>query len=196
MKPTTLFASLVIFSLARVADAADSASDANPESLRGWPQWRGPLATGAAPNADPPTEWSETKNVKWKVKIPGEGTSTPIVWGDKVFILSTVKTEKKAEKKTAATENFRGNPAPYGDGTNSEVKTPPTENPPPREDPPPGGSGGFRRGGGPGGPGGSRGGLGGRMRAEAPSEVYQFVVLCIDRNSGKTLWQKVARQGV
>ncbi len=189
MKSTTFFASLVILSIARVATAADPSADVK----NSWPQWRGPLATGVAPDADPPTEWSEAKNVKWKVKIPGEGSSTPIVWGDKVFILSALKTEKTAGKKTAATENFRGNPAPYGDGTNSEVKTPPTENPPPREESPAGGSGGFRRGGGPGGPGGNRGG---RMRAEAPSEVYQFVVLCIDRNTGKTLWQKVAREEV
>ena len=38
----------------------------------GWPQWRGPLATGAAPEADPPVEWSETRNVRWKLAIPGE----------------------------------------------------------------------------------------------------------------------------
>ena len=36
-----------------------------------WAQWRGPLATGVAPNADPPLEWSETKNIRWKVEIPG-----------------------------------------------------------------------------------------------------------------------------
>ena len=40
---------------------------------RYWPQWRGPLATGVAPGADPPTEWSETRNVRWKVAIPGLG---------------------------------------------------------------------------------------------------------------------------
>src|SRR5436853_419016 len=39
-----------------------------------WPQWRGPLATGEAPNATPPQTWSETEHVKWKVKIPGSGT--------------------------------------------------------------------------------------------------------------------------
>lgn len=55
-----------------------------------WPQWRGPLATGAATEADPPLEWSETKNIKWKAAIPGEGDSTPIIWGDKVFILTAV----------------------------------------------------------------------------------------------------------
>ncbi len=55
-----------------------------------WPQWRGPLGTGVAPNADPPVEWSETKNVRWKVALPGKGHSTPIVWGDRVFLTTAV----------------------------------------------------------------------------------------------------------
>lgn len=61
-------------------------------TLRGddWPQWRGPLGTGAAPNADPPVEWSETKNIRWKVALPGNGHSTPIVWGDRIFLTTAV----------------------------------------------------------------------------------------------------------
>jgi len=55
-----------------------------------WPQWRGPLATGVSPTATPPVEWSETKNVRWKVEIAGRGSSSPIVWGDRVFVLSAV----------------------------------------------------------------------------------------------------------
>lgn len=55
-----------------------------------WAQWRGPLATGAAPRADPPVEWSEKKNVRWKVALPGRGHSTPIVWGDRVFVTAAV----------------------------------------------------------------------------------------------------------
>src|SRR4051812_4769695 len=66
-----------------------------------WPQWRGPLATGAAPESNPPLEWSETKNVKWKVAIPGEGSSTPVVWDNRVFVLSAVRVPKPAETKSA-----------------------------------------------------------------------------------------------
>ena len=55
-----------------------------------WPQWRGPLGTGVAPSGDPPIEWSEDKNVHWKIAIPGKGHSTPIIWGDRVFITSAV----------------------------------------------------------------------------------------------------------
>jgi outer membrane protein assembly factor BamB len=66
------------------------------DALQNWPQWRGPLASGAAPQADPPLAWSETQNVKWKVKLPGFGTSTPVVWGDRVFVLTAVATGQKA----------------------------------------------------------------------------------------------------
>ena len=41
-------------------------------------------------DADPPTEWSETKNVRWKVEIPGRGSGTPVVWGDRIFVLTAV----------------------------------------------------------------------------------------------------------
>lgn len=57
---------------------------------RYWPQWRGPLGTGVAPGADPPTEWSETRNVRWKVAIPGHGSASPVVWGDRLFVLTSV----------------------------------------------------------------------------------------------------------
>ncbi len=55
-----------------------------------WPQWRGPLGTGVAPRADPPVEWSETKNIRWKTALPGSGHSTPIVWGDRIFLTAAL----------------------------------------------------------------------------------------------------------
>ena len=61
-------------------------------SDRYWPQWRGPLGTGVAPHADPPVEWSEDRNVRWKIELPGSGHSTPIVWGDRVFLTAAVPT--------------------------------------------------------------------------------------------------------
>ena len=51
-----------------------------------WGQWRGPLGTGEAPKADPPLNWDAGKGIKWKVKIPGKGSGTPIVWGDRIFL--------------------------------------------------------------------------------------------------------------
>jgi len=55
-----------------------------------WPQWRGPLGTGAAPAGRPPVEWSETKNIRWKAALPGKGHSTPIVWGERIFLTTAI----------------------------------------------------------------------------------------------------------
>lgn len=62
-----------------------------------WPQWRGPDASGASDSADPPLEWSESKNIKWKVSVPGKGSSTPIVWGDRVYVTTSLMTDRKKE---------------------------------------------------------------------------------------------------
>jgi outer membrane protein assembly factor BamB len=64
-----------------------------------WPQWRGPLANGVAPTGDPPIEWAPDKNIKWKVEIPGKGSATPIVWGDTIFVLTAVPTDKRPPGK-------------------------------------------------------------------------------------------------
>lgn len=58
--------------------------------LRSWPQWRGPLASGVAPHADPPLRWSETENVRWKIPLPGQGHASPIVFGDAIYLLAAV----------------------------------------------------------------------------------------------------------
>ena len=63
--------------------------------LAQWGQWRGPLATGAAPKADPPVEWSETKNIRWKTELPGLGHSSPVVWGGLVFVTTAEMTGAK-----------------------------------------------------------------------------------------------------
>jgi len=49
-----------------------------------------------SPDANPPIEWSDEKNVRWKVELPGLGHSTPIVWGDRVFVMTAVKTDRVA----------------------------------------------------------------------------------------------------
>ena len=55
-----------------------------------WPQWRGPQGTGVAPHADPLIEWSDTRNIRWKIALPGQGHSTPIIWGDRIFLTTTI----------------------------------------------------------------------------------------------------------
>ncbi|MGD9721384.1 MAG: PQQ-binding-like beta-propeller repeat protein [Pirellulales bacterium] len=96
-----------ISSLAGVALAADF----DQEKLNNWHQWRGPLANGFAPDADPPTTWDQSSNIKWKVEVPGQGESTPIVWGNRIFLTTAIKTEREEEQPPAETaEAPGGNP--------------------------------------------------------------------------------------
>ncbi|MFN3653069.1 MAG: PQQ-binding-like beta-propeller repeat protein [Armatimonadota bacterium] len=106
-----------------------------------WPQWRGPLASGVTATATPPITWSEESNVKWKVKLPGSGTSTPIIWGDRIFVQTAVP----ASGKVADAET---------------------------------------------------GGGGGAPRSIQPTEPYRFTLLCLDRATGKTLWERVAKEEI
>ncbi len=105
-----------------------------------WHQWRGPNATGVSTTANPPVTWGEDENIKWKVAIEGQGTSTPIIWGDKVFVLTAI---------------------------NTGVKDPSIPDP---EDQP---KTNF-------------------FDIKQPNAQHAFVVLCLDRNTGKEIWRQVA----
>ncbi|MFM8878453.1 MAG: hypothetical protein ACKOKG_04860, partial [Verrucomicrobiota bacterium] len=98
MNSSTLRIAILSCCLSTPGFVAPAVADAN------WPAWRGPLANGVAPDAHPPTRWSETNHVQWKVPIPGRGTSTPIIWGDQVFVLTAIPTgpEAASEESGAA----------------------------------------------------------------------------------------------
>jgi outer membrane protein assembly factor BamB len=66
------------------------AGDAAAEMQHQWPQWRGPLGTGVAPHARPPIEWHENKHIRWKTALPGKGHSTPVIWGDRIFVTAAI----------------------------------------------------------------------------------------------------------
>jgi outer membrane protein assembly factor BamB len=51
-----------------------------------WPSWRGPDGNGISKEAGLPTTWSQTKNLVWKLPLPGKGSSTPIIWGERIFL--------------------------------------------------------------------------------------------------------------
>jgi outer membrane protein assembly factor BamB len=53
-----------------------------------WPQWRGPALDGGSTETNLPTEWSATKNLAWKLPLPGPSGATPVVWGDRIFLTS------------------------------------------------------------------------------------------------------------
>lgn len=68
------------------------AADFDEMKSHNWHQWRGPDASGVAIDAEPPVEWSEETGIQWKVDIEGLGNSTPIIWGDRVFVLTAIDT--------------------------------------------------------------------------------------------------------
>jgi outer membrane protein assembly factor BamB len=80
-----LFTVVGVFSLLTAV-----AAQTRPDATRYWGQWRGPEGTGVSRTADPPLEWSETKNVRWKIEIPGRGSGSPVVWEDRVYLMTAV----------------------------------------------------------------------------------------------------------
>ncbi len=105
-----------------------------------WSHWRGPLGTGVSPDATPPIEWSEEKNLRWKTPLPGLGHSSPIVWGDRVFVTSSI---------------------PIGEPFTPRPDTAP-----------------------------------GAHDNNLVSSKWRFVVLAIDRNDGKILWQRSVHEAI
>jgi outer membrane protein assembly factor BamB len=62
---------------------------ASPDA--GWPQWRGPSGQGVSTEKNLPAEWTTTKNIKWKTAITGRGHSSPIVWGNRIFLTTAIE---------------------------------------------------------------------------------------------------------
>src|SRR5205823_3045254 len=107
----------------------------------GWPHWRGPNDDGMA-GGDAPMHWSDNEHIAWKAAVPGHGNSSPVVWGDRIFVTTAVPTGKAPEASAA---------------------TPPPPRPP-RDGPPPDGPGPGASA----GPGGPRRGPGGRPPGDGP----------------------------
>jgi len=63
-----------------------------------WPHWRGDNGNSVSLTATPPIEWSATKNVKWKTKVPGSSSGSPVIWEDRVFIVTAVGSGATGDK--------------------------------------------------------------------------------------------------
>ena len=95
MRNTVRSAALVIGVLGLLAVTVPAAA-APPVN---WPQFRGPEARGVAEGEGLPDTWSDTENVAWKTDLPGRGWSSPVVWGNNVFLTTVVNTGKSEEPK-------------------------------------------------------------------------------------------------
>lgn len=116
---------------------ADPAPNA---AARQWAQWRGPLATGEAPHADPPIRWSEDTNIRWKTRIPGRGHSTPVVWGTRIYLTAALPIGEKLPPRYSGREGAHDN--------------------------------------------------------RPITQRQQFVVLALDRKTGKIVWRKVVNEAL
>lgn len=92
-----IFGFLATLAFAFVFGSVGSAQDGAATGTQNWPHWRGPLANGVAPDARPPVEWSQDKNIAWVADLPGQGASTPIVWDDRIFLTAAIPTDEKVD---------------------------------------------------------------------------------------------------
>jgi len=111
-----------------------------------WPQWRGPDGSGISREKNLPSEWSPTKNIKWKVPIDGRSHSSPIVWGNRIFLTTAVEGSAVPGAKAVNHTGDDGKPFLHPDSVGADKK-------------------------------------------------HTFKVICIDRDSGKIVWQSTAWEG-
>jgi outer membrane protein assembly factor BamB len=114
-------------------------------SAGNWPQWRGPDGSGISNEKNLPSEWSPTRNIKWKTAIDGRAHSSPIVWGNRVFITTAIEGEEVPGAK-AVKHMYDGKEFLHPDSVGANRK-------------------------------------------------QTFKVICLDRDSGKILWQSTAWEG-
>ena len=84
MHPTRLFALTIVGACA--ASAVLFAGE-------NWPQWRGPAGQGVSSEKNIPAEWAPDKNIVWKTALPGSGHSSPVIWGDRIFLTTAIEGE-------------------------------------------------------------------------------------------------------
>jgi outer membrane protein assembly factor BamB len=136
--------------LSTIAAALVASASTRGSGAKNWPQWRGPESQGISTETGLPTEWSDTKNVEWKVAIPGAGHSSPIIWGDKIFLTTSIEgplaDHKPPKHFLPNKEGGEGEEYHHPDWVGSD-------------------------------------------------HSYTLKLLCLDKNTGKTLWVQTAYEG-
>jgi len=101
---------LISLSIVSVLLACTSALAGSSPTGANWPQFRGPGSQGISDEKGLPTQWSGSKNVQWKTPLPGSGHSSPIVWGNKIFLTTSIEGPvvpgHKAPKHMIGNEEF------------------------------------------------------------------------------------------
>jgi len=154
----TIACCLVTLLLVGFTGAQDS------DSANNWGNFRGPNFNGVSSTAKPPTEWTAEKNVAWKVAIPGAGSSSPVIWGDKVFLTTAInkqpdlKKPPRMSRRDLYTKFDKDGDGQLNDEERSAAQDFIIE------------------------------------RANSGLATHQFVVLCFDRKSGEKIWEKAVNE--
>lgn len=124
-----------------VLPLAAASGQPGPSRETNWPSFRGVRASGIADGYAAPTRWNveANQNLRWKTPLPGLGHSSPVIWGDRIYVTSAVSGKPKAELRVG----LYGDIAPVTDDTS-----------------------------------------------------HRFQVLCLDKRTGKILWERTAHEGV
>lgn len=142
-----------------------------------WPQFRGPDANLVASAKNLPDTWSETENIRWSAELEGESWTSPVIWGNKVFVASAVpvKTSPEQERQQGprpqpqAQAQTQAQTQAQAGNAGSQGAAPPPQSRPERPDP--------------------------RDDKSYLEDVYRWEVSCLDLASGEILWKTVAREG-
>jgi outer membrane protein assembly factor BamB len=92
----------------RVLMCAAAMAAAFHSTAADWPQWRGPTASGIGDDRKLPLTWSQTKHVRWSFKLPGWGTSSPVVYGNRVFVTTQMEEGGKISLLTICLDRDTG----------------------------------------------------------------------------------------
>ncbi|HMG36834.1 MAG TPA: PQQ-binding-like beta-propeller repeat protein [Blastocatellia bacterium] len=129
-----------------VANAAFNGGRAGlPPAATNWAQWRGPEGNGVSIETNLPLEWGASRNIKWKTPIPGRGHSSPIVWGNRVFLTTDLEGDAVPGAK-AIEHKIEGQVFKHPDSVGADRK-------------------------------------------------HTLKALCVDRDSGKVLWERTSYEG-
>lgn len=135
----------LILVCAATPSGSQIASKPAPGADTNWPQWRGPGGSGVSTEKNLPTEWSDTKNVQWKTEIPGRGHSSPVIWGSRIFLTTSIE-GPVVPGAAAVTHIRRGQTYRHPDSVGGD-------------------------------------------------HSYTIKLVCLDRETGKILWDKTAYEG-
>lgn len=142
-----LFSQIISAAFGILLIVAFTSSTAAAAGSSNWPQWRGPDGQGVSTETGLPSEWSGTKNVKWKTPLEGRGHSSPIVWGKKIFLTTALDGETIPGRTPGVTHKMPdGSDFVHPDAVGANLK-------------------------------------------------HTFKVVCLDRETGKILWERVAYEG-